>query len=51
LVWFGLEITPFVGAATSALASLLSGIALIPYWYKSPMARIYLAGYAAVVYR
>jgi len=44
------ELTPFVGAATSALASLLSGLALIPYWSKSPIARIYLAGYASVVY-
>jgi hypothetical protein len=46
-----LELTPFVGAATSALAYLLSGIALIPYWSKSPIARVYLAGYASVVYR
>jgi hypothetical protein len=44
------EITPFVGAATSAVASLLSLFSLIPLWSKSPIARIYVAGNAAVIY-
>lgn len=44
------DITPFVGALTIATASSLSAASLIPFWFKSSIARIYLAGYASVIY-
>lgn len=44
------DITPFVGALTVAIASGLSAASLIPMWFKSSIARIYLAGYASVIY-
>lgn len=45
-----LDITPFAGAFTVGLATALSGVSLIPLSRTSPIARIYLAGYASVVY-
>jgi hypothetical protein len=44
------DITPFAGAFTVGLATALSGVSLVPLSRTSPIARIYLAGYASVVY-
>jgi len=44
------EIKPFVGAMTIAAANLMAGMSLIPLAYNSPVARVYIAGYASVLY-
>jgi len=44
------EIQPFDGAMTLATANLLAGLSLIPLALESPLARVYIAGYAAVLY-
>jgi len=44
------EIKPFVGAMTIAAANLMAGLSLIPLAYESPVARVYVAGYASVLY-
>jgi len=44
------DITPFAGAATVAISRTLSFLSLLPLWKKSPVARIFVAGYASVVY-
>eukprot|EP01120_Amphizonella_sp_Union-15-10_P013953 TRINITY_DN6591_c0_g1_i1.p1 TRINITY_DN6591_c0_g1~~TRINITY_DN6591_c0_g1_i1.p1 ORF type:complete len:162 (+),score=19.48 TRINITY_DN6591_c0_g1_i1:141-626(+) len=44
------DITPFAAAATVATSRTLSFLSLLPLWNKSPVARIFLAGYASVVY-
>eukprot|EP01127_Copromyxa_protea_P010950 TRINITY_DN2720_c0_g1_i5.p1 TRINITY_DN2720_c0_g1~~TRINITY_DN2720_c0_g1_i5.p1 ORF type:complete len:169 (-),score=22.03 TRINITY_DN2720_c0_g1_i5:55-561(-) len=44
------EIKPFDGAMTMAAANLMAGLALIPLAQESPVARIYVAGYASVLY-
>jgi hypothetical protein len=44
------DITPFAGALTVGLAAALSAFSLIPLLKASPIARIYMAGYASVIY-
>jgi uncharacterized membrane protein len=44
------DITPFAGALTVGLAAGLSAISLVPLLKASPIARIYMAGYASVIY-
>lgn len=44
------DITPFAGALTVGLAAALSAVSLIPLLKASSVARIYMAGYASVIY-
>jgi len=44
------DIKPFDGAMTMAAANLMAVLSLIPLARDSPVARIYVAGYASVLY-
>eukprot|EP01126_Amoeba_proteus_P037055 TRINITY_DN3798_c0_g1_i16.p2 TRINITY_DN3798_c0_g1~~TRINITY_DN3798_c0_g1_i16.p2 ORF type:complete len:133 (-),score=27.72 TRINITY_DN3798_c0_g1_i16:130-528(-) len=44
------EIKPFDGAMTMAVANLMAGLSLLPLARDSPVARIYVAGYASILY-
>eukprot|EP01130_Rhizamoeba_saxonica_P012980 TRINITY_DN550_c1_g7_i1.p1 TRINITY_DN550_c1_g7~~TRINITY_DN550_c1_g7_i1.p1 ORF type:complete len:311 (-),score=32.54 TRINITY_DN550_c1_g7_i1:27-959(-) len=44
------NIQPFEGAIELAISSLLAGLSFVPLYNKSPIANIYIAGYASVLY-